>query len=146
MFFLLFSRFHTHFSSGTYRLASGVGFSACFSLKKHTPCVFLLTSSPKNTRRVFFCLLLPPKTHFSLRLMPISFQFVFSCLFFSQQTHAMGFSACFFSKKHTFPFGSSRLVSGLCFLACFSLKKHTPCVFLLTSSPKNTLFPPVRID
>ena len=95
---------HT-FHSTTYRLASGLCFLALFSSKKHTSCVFPLTSSLKttlfayvrvdasglcllafllkNTRHVFFCLLLLSKTHFSLHYISISFQFVFSrSLFF----------------------------------------------------------------
>ena len=95
---------HT-FHSTTYRLASGLCFLARFSSKKHTSCVFPLTSSLKttlfayvrvdasglcllafllkNTRHVFFCLLLLSKTQFSLRDCMISFRGVFSrSLFF----------------------------------------------------------------
>ena len=81
---------HTHtFLPGTHQPASVLCFPACFSLQKHTTCVFLLTFplvhtlfSPahtnqlpfcvfrlaflsKNTRHVFFCLLFLSYTHFS---------------------------------------------------------------------------------
>ena len=94
---------HT-FPFSTCQSASGLCFSACFSFKRHMPCVFRLQFSllytlfpslhanqlpvcvflpaflSKDTCRVFSDFNSRFYTHFSLLYMPISFRFVFFCL------------------------------------------------------------------
>ena len=152
--------FHAYFSastpsfrSGTYRLASGVGFSACLSSPTPTPWVspliFLLSrpvSAPRHIdelpgwafllafhtlrpRYGFPRLLFYFHTQFSLCDISISFRGGLFCLLFFSYAHAMGFPAYFSAPTPSFRSPTYRLASGVGFSACFSHPTPMPWVF-----------------
>ena len=141
-FFTCLYAFTHNFLPATCLSASSLCFLACSTLKKHTACVFSLAymllhtifSPPpayqlpvcvfslalpwKNTRHVFFHLLICFYTQFSLRHLPISFRVVFSRLLSTEKTHGMCFFTCLYTFTHSLLFATCLLASGLCFLAC----------------------------
>ena len=106
--------FHAYFSaptpsfrSGTYRLASGVGFSACLSSPTPTPWVSTLT----------FLLPRPVSAPGHIDQLPGGL----FCLPFTPYAHAMGFPACFSTSTPSFLSATYRLASGGAFLLAFLL-------------------------
>ena len=95
---------HT-FPFSTCQSASGLCFSACFSFKRHMPCVFRLQFSLLYT--------LFPSLH--ANQLPVC---VFLLAFLSK-THAVCFPTSILAFIHTFLFSTCLLASGLCFSACF---------------------------
>ena len=89
---------------------------------------------------IFHILLLTPS--FLPRHLPISFQFVFSRLLYSEKTHDMCFFTYLYAFTHSFLSDSCQSASSLCFLACSPLKKHTTCVFSLAYMLLHTVFSP----
>ena len=111
------------FRSATYRLVSGVGFSACFF-------------SSYAHAMGFYAYFFYSHAQFPLRNISISFRGGLFCSLFRFLAHAMGFHAYFSAPTPSFRSATVQLTSGMGFPACFSLPTPTPWV-----SPPTFLLP-----